>query len=73
MVMIASRREVVAVMQITDHNADTITIDIAQQGDDFRLRIRNHNVQLMVQSYDIFPFAANKYANNSSYIWQIQE
>lgn len=73
MVMIAPCREIVAVMQITDHTADTLTIDIAQQGDDFRLRIRNHNVQLLVQSYDIFPFAANKYANNSSYFWPIQE
>ena len=59
MVMVATRREVVAVMQITDHTTDALTIDIAQQGDDFRLRTRNHNVQLLVQSYDFFPSVAN--------------
>jgi hypothetical protein len=56
MVMMAVGREVVAVMQVTDHTADALTIDIAQHGDDFCFCRSTHRLPLLLQNYEIFPY-----------------
>ena len=56
MVMMAVGHEVVAVMQVTDHTADALTIDIAQQGDNLCFSLSTHRFPLLLQNYKIFPF-----------------